>query len=254
MTEFLLLVAGFLGGAVNSLAGGGSFIVFPALLFAGVPPVVANASNTYAALPGYVSGTAGYWKDMVRYKERLLVWSLVSLAFGYVGAELLLVVSDETFSQIVPWLMLFAIMLFAFGAQLNAFIRAHAGEMRGARAAGVVLLLAFLAAVCVYGGFFNAGLGILLLAFLATAGLTDIHAMNGLKLWISALVAIVAVARFALGGSIDWYHGSIALVGVTIGGYLAARFAHLIPSALIRAGVIIYGAVMTAYFFWAAYA
>jgi uncharacterized membrane protein YfcA len=106
VTEFLLLVAGVLGGAVNSLAGGGSFIVFPALLFAGVPPVVANASNTYAALPGYVSGTAGYWKDMVRYKERLLVWSLVSLAFGYVGAELLLVVSDETFSQIVPWLML----------------------------------------------------------------------------------------------------------------------------------------------------
>lgn len=253
MTEFLLLVAGFLGGAVNSLAGGGSFIVFPALLFAGVPPVIANASNTYAALPGYVSGTAGYWKDVVRYKERLLVWSIVSLIFGYVGAELLLVVSDETFSRIVPWLMLFAILLFAFGAQLNTFIRAHAGEMRGAKAAGVVLLLAFLAAVCVYGGFFNAGLGILLLAFLATAGLTDIHAMNGLKLWISALIAIVAVARFALGGSIDWYHGSIALVGVTVGGYLAARFAHLIPSALIRAGVIVYGAGMTAYFFWVAY-
>ena len=254
MTEFLLLAAGFLGGAVNSLAGGGSFIVFPALLFAGVPPVIANASNTYAALPGYVSGTAGYWKDVVRYKDRLLVWSVVSLLFGYVGAELLLVVSDEMFSRIVPWLMLFAMLLFAFGARLNAFIRAHAGQMRGARAAGAVLLLAFLAAICVYGGFFNAGLGILLLAFLATAGLTDIHAMNGLKLWISALVAIVAVVRFAMGGSIDWYHGSIALVGVTIGGYLAARFAHLIPSALIRAGVIVYGTGMTAYFFWVAYA
>jgi len=254
VTEFLLLVAGFLGGAVNSLAGGGSFIVFPALLFAGVPPVLANASNTYAALPGYVSGTVGYWKDVVRYKDRLLVWSVVSLLFGYAGAELLLVVSDETFSRIVPWLMLFAILLFAFGAQLNAFIRAYAGQMRGAKAAGAVLLFAFLAAVCVYGGFFNAGLGILLLAFLATAGLTDIHAMNGLKLWISALVATVAVVRFAIGGSIDWYHGSIALVGVTIGGYLAARFAHLIPSALIRAGVIVYGVGMTAYFFWVAYA
>jgi uncharacterized protein len=253
MTELLLLVAGLLGGAVNSLAGGGSFIVFPALLFAGVPPVIANASNTYAALPGYASGAVGYWKSMLHYKDRLVLYSVMALVFGYIGAELLLVVSDEQFSLVVPWLMLFAVLLFAFGKQLNGYVAARGGGRRGMKLAGTVLLMTFLALVCVYGGFFNAGLGILLLAFLATAGLSDIHAMNGLKLWISAVVALVAVARFAISGSIDWYHGSIALVGVTIGGYLAARFAHHVPTGLIRGAVLIYGVIMTGYFFWVAY-
>jgi uncharacterized membrane protein YfcA len=253
MNEILLLIAGLLGGAVNSLAGGGSFIVFPALLFAGVPPVLANASNTYAALPGYVSGTIGYWGAMQAHKDKLVTYGIVAALFGYVGAELLLVVSDEQFSLVVPWLMAFAVTLFVFGNRINAALRARSGERRGMKALGAVLLLGLLAAVCVYGGFFNAGLGILLLAFLAMAGMTDIHAMNGLKLYISSIVAVVAVARFALNGTIDWYHGSIALVGVTIGGYAAARLAKFIPTNWIRIGVIVYGIGMTAYFFWTAY-
>ena len=254
MFEILLLIAGLVGGALNSLAGGGSFIVFPALLAVGVPPVIANASNTYAALPGYASGAVGYWHAITKHKDRLALYSIISVIFGWVGAELLLVVSDEQFSLVVPWLMLFAVLLFAFGNRLNAFVAAHGGGRRGMKLAGTVLLLAFLAGVCVYGGFFNAGLGILLLAFLATAGMSDIHAMNGLKLWISTLVALVAVVRFALNGSIDWYHGSIALVGVTVGGYLAARNAHRVPTGVIRAAVIVYGVFMTGYFFWGAYA
>lgn len=254
MTETLfLLVAGLVGGALNSLAGGGSFIVFPALLLAGVPPVVANASNTYAALPGYVSGAVGYWHSMIKYKDRLVLYGIVAAVFGYVGAELLLVVSDEQFSLAVPWLMLFAVLLFIFGNRLNTLVAARGGGRRGMKLAGTALLLAFLAGVCVYGGFFNAGLGILLLAFLATAGMSDIHAMNGLKLFISSTVALVAVARFAFNGSIDWYHGSIALVGVVIGGYVAARNAHRIPTQWIRVAVIIYGLFMTGYFFWGAY-
>jgi uncharacterized membrane protein YfcA len=248
-----LLIAGLVGGAVNSLAGGGSFIVFPALLFVGVPPVLANASNTYAALPGYVSGAVGYWHAMAKYKDRLVLYGIVAALFGYVGAELLLVVSDELFSLVVPWLMAFAVLLFIFGNQLNGFVAARSGGGRGMKLVGTVLLITFLAAVCIYGGFFNAGLGILLLAFLATAGMSDIHAMNGLKLYVSSIVAVVAVARFALSGSIDWYHGSIALAGVVIGGYVAAKNAHRIPTQWIRLGVIIYGVVMTGYFFWGAY-
>ncbi|HEY0920471.1 sulfite exporter TauE/SafE family protein [Devosia sp.] len=254
MTELLLLVAGLVGGALNSLAGGGSFVVFPALLAAGVPPVLANASNTFAALPGYASGAAGFWADIMKHRERLLLYSAMSLVFGYLGAELLLHVSDAQFELAVPWLMLFAVVLFAFGAQLNQWVQTRASGSQRLRATGAVLLLGLLAASCVYGGFFNAGLGILLLAFLALAGFTDIHAMNGIKLWISFIIALVAVVRFALGDSIDWYHGSIALVGVTIGGYLAARLAHLIPARLIRALVIVYGVGLTGYFFWDAYA
>jgi hypothetical protein len=248
-----LLVAGLLGGAVNSLAGGGSFIVFPALLFVGVPPVIANASNTYAALPGYVSGAFGYWQAVAKYKDRLVLYGIIAAVFGYAGAELLLVVTDEQFSLVVPWLMLFAVLLFAFGNQINAFVAARGGGRRGMKLAGGALLMVFLAGVCVYGGFFNAGLGILLLAFLATTGMSDIHAMNGLKLYVSSVVALVAVARFALSGSIDWFHGSIALAGVVVGGYLAAKNAHLIPAKWIRLGVIIYGVFMTGYFFWGAY-
>ncbi|MEQ1900313.1 MAG: sulfite exporter TauE/SafE family protein [Devosia sp.] len=253
MTELLLLIAGLFGGAVNTLAGGGSFIVFPALLAAGVPPVIANASNTYAALPGYASGALGLWADIVRYRNRLLAYTLVGLVFGYVGAELLLRVSNAQFAVAVPWLMLFAVLLFIFGGRINAFVAARAGKGRGMKAAGAAILLVLLAGISIYGGFFNAGLGILLLAFLVLAGIKEIHSANGLKLWISTVIALVAVVRFALSGSIDWYHGSIALVGVTSGGYIAARLAHRIPAALIRAAVIVYGVAVTGYFFWKAY-
>ncbi|MEQ1769114.1 MAG: sulfite exporter TauE/SafE family protein [Devosia sp.] len=254
MSELLLLVAGLLGGAVNTLAGGGSFIVFPALLAIGVPPVLANASNTYAALPGYASGAFGYRRSFAPYRDRLLIYAIVAAVFGYLGAELLLRVSDAQFSVAVPWLMLVAVVLFIFGSRINAFVTARTGSGRGAKAAGVILLLLILAAISVYGGFFNAGLGVLLLAFLMLAGIGDIHAANGLKLWISSIIALVAVARFALAGSIDWYHGTIALVGVTIGAYVAARLAHRIPTRIIRAMVIIYGVGLTIYFFWKTYA
>jgi uncharacterized membrane protein YfcA len=254
VNEVLLLVAGLVGGALNTLAGGGSFIVFPALLAVGVPPVLANASNTYAALPGYVSGAAGLWKDVVAYRHRILLYGLIAAIFGYVGAELLLHVSDAQFSAVVPWLMLFAVVLFAFGARINAFVASRSGASRGAKIAGTTVLLLILAAVSVYGGFFNAGLGVLLLAFLTLAGIGNIHAANGLKLVISSLIALVAVVRFAIAGSIDWYHGSIALIGVTVGAYAAARLAHRIPTTVIRALVIAYGLALTAYFFWTTYA
>jgi uncharacterized membrane protein YfcA len=144
-------------------------------------------------------------------------------------------------------------VLFALGGQINAFVKGRAGSGRGAKAAGRALLLVLLAAISVYGGFFNAGLGILLLAFLVLAGVANIHAANGLKLWISTVIALVAVARFALAGSIDWYHGTIALVGVTIGGYAAARLSKFIPTPIIRGLVIVYGVGLTLYFFWKTY-
>jgi uncharacterized protein len=254
LTALLLFAAGLVAGALNSLAGGGSFIVFPALLAAGVPPVIANASNTYAALPGYMSGAWGYRKSLAAVRHLLLPSALVAAVFGFAGAELLLHISDDDFRRIVPWLMLFAVVLFALGGRINSFFAARTGEAQHMQVAGTAFIYLLLAALCVYGGFFNAGFGIMLLAALALAGLTDIHAMNGLKLWVSSIVAIVAVFRFVLDGSIDWYHGSMALVGVTIGGYLAARYAQLIPTALIRGLVIVYGSGLTIWFFWTTYA
>lgn len=252
MVEIFLLLAGILSGAVNTLAGGGSFIMMPALIFAGVPTLAANATNTYAALPGYVSGAVGLWPSIKKYRHLLLPYSVMALVFGYLGAELLLVVSEEQFDRIVPWLMLVAVLLFAFGKQVSAALQSLS-RLSGAKLVMAGLLWIFLAAVCLYGGFFNAGLGILLLAFLATAGLTDLAAMNGLKLWISALVALIAVIRFAYGGTIIWYHGTIGVIGVTLGGYIAARYSEKIPASLLRGAIILYGIIMTLWFFWRVY-
>lgn len=255
MLEVLFLfAAGLLAGAINALAGGGSFIAFPALLLAGVPPVAANATNTYAALPGYISGAIGFWRDIARFKARLIPYMVAALVGGYAGAELLLRVSDEQFSIVVPWLMSVAIILFAFGGQISAAVGKLSKGRKNLVLAGTTMLLLLLTLICLYGGFFNAGIGIMLLAFFALAGMTDIHAMNGLKLLISAIVAAVAVARFSFSGSIAWYEGTIAFAGALIGGYLAARVAHKIPTSWIRGGVVIYGVALTGVFFWQAYA
>ena len=253
LIELLLFFAGLIAGTLNTLAGGGSFVAFPALLYAGVPPVIANATNTYAALPGYISGALGFRADLIKHRRRLLPYTVIALLYGYAGAELLLHVSNQAFNQIVPWLMLLAVVLFAVGNRINSFVASRAGGMRGAKLTGAALLLGLLAALCVYGGFFNAGFGIMLLAYLAVAGMSDLNAMNGLKLWISSTVAVIAVIRCAQSGSIDWYNGTITLAGIVVGAYLAARLAHLIPTQVLRALVIVYASALTLWFFYTAY-
>ncbi|HEY8596208.1 MAG TPA: sulfite exporter TauE/SafE family protein [Devosiaceae bacterium] len=254
MNEIILLLAGAVAGVINTLAGGGSFVMFPALLLVGVPPVLANASNTYAALPGYVGGAVGFWSDIARHRRQLPLYIAISAVGGYLGAELLLHVSDAQFEAVVPWLMAFAVVSFAFGGRFNTWLAGRAEGRHGLRRAGAIGLTLLLVLVCVYGGFFNAGLGIIILAYLALAGFTDIHAMNGLKLLISAIVAFIAVARFAISGDIAWYDGTIALIGTTIGGYAAARVAHLIPTPALRGAILIYSIGLTAFFFWKTYA
>lgn len=249
----ILFVAGLVAGALNSLAGGGSFVIFPALMLVGVPPVAANATNTFACLPGYASGAIGFYRAIMANRQKLVLYSVISLVAGYVGAETLLLVSDVQFSIVVPWLMLFAVIAFSFGGRLNAYLVSRSnGSTRAARA-GAIGTAMLLTAICFYGGFFNAGLGIILLAFLVLAGYKDIDGMNGIKLWLSTLVALTAVIRLAFGGSIYWLEGSVALVGATIGGYLAARLSCRIPALYVRRFVIIYSVALTLYFFWKVY-
>ncbi len=253
MEILLLFGAGLVAGALNSLAGGGSFIAFPALLLAGVPPVLANATNTFAAWPGYVSGAVGYWPHIWQNRRLLLPYSIAALIGGYLGAELLLRVSDAQFSVVIPWLMGLAVIMFSFGGRFSRWLARHNRGGEKAAMAARIGLLALLAMISLYGGFFNAGLGIILLAFFALAGLKNIHAMNGIKLWLSVIVASVAIIRFALEGSIAWYEGSLVFTGSLIGGYVAARLAHLIPTKILRFAIIVYGIVLTLVFFWQAY-
>jgi len=249
----ILFVSGLFAGALNTLAGGGSFVIFPALMFVGVPPIMANATNTFACLPGYGSGAIGFWSDIQKHRDKLLQYSVISLIAGYLGAEALLVVSDAQFSSFVPWLMAFAVVAFAFGSRLNDWLTQRASIKGETSRFTVPLLAGLLALICFYGGFFNAGLGIILLAYFAVAGLKDLNEMNGLKLYISFLVSITAVIRFAFGGNIAWLEGFAALVGATLGGYIAARLAYLIPNNVLRIAVLIYAIGLTVYFFYKQY-
>ena len=184
-----LFLAGLLGGFLNSVAGGGSFVTFPALLLVGLPPVSANATNTFASCSGYLSGAYAFRSDLDRHRRELPRLLLVSLLGGLIGAWLLLRTPESVFRDAIPWLLLFATVLFAFGGRLNQWLARLGSVHRHASLLGRLLLLALLLAVSVYGGFFNAGLGIIILSYLALAGYTDLNAMNGIKLLVSSAVS-----------------------------------------------------------------
>ncbi|KAA0585230.1 sulfite exporter TauE/SafE family protein (plasmid) [Azospirillum oryzae] len=243
MIELILLAAAFLAGAMNAVAGGGSFLTLPALIYAGVPPVAANATGTVALLPGYASGVYGYRQDLTPVGTLSLpLLSAVSLVGGLVGAGLLLVTPDSVFRGIVPWLLLLATGLFAFGNMLAQQLRSLGLHGNGA-------MLGTLFAVSVYGGYFNGGLGILLLAQLSLFGMTDLNAMNGLKNLFSAVLTAIAVVAYAAGGAVEWPKALLMVVAAVAGGYVGARLGRKIPKPILRTGIIAVGLVMSAVFF-----
>lgn len=249
-----LLIAGFLGGILNSIAGGGSFITFPALLFVGVAPVSANATNTFSSCSGYISGAYAFRHELAAHKHELGKFIIISLVGGVLGAWLLLQTPDDQFRKAIPWLLLFASVLFIWGAQLNAFLKRAASSHRHASLIGGVLLSFMLLGVCVYGGFFNAGLGIIILSYLALAGYQDINTMNGLKLLVSSFVSLIAIVLFVIDGVIVWYQGSLVLLGTVAGGYVAAHWSRNIPQHYVRSFVIVASIAITLYFFYDVYA
>jgi len=248
-----LFVAGFAGGVINSIAGGGSFITFPALLFVGVPPIMANATNTYASCAGYMSGAFAFRRDLLAHRSALPKIMLISFSGGILGAWLLLQTSETVFTEAIPWLLLLATALFVFGARLNSLFKIWAGSHRHASIAGAAMMTLLLLGICTYGGFFNAGLGIIALSYLTLAGYTDINAMNGLKLLISSTVSIVAIALFVHDGVIVWYAGTVLLLGTLAGGYFSARLSRRLPQHLVRGFVIFASCVITVYFFYDTY-
>lgn len=248
MGEWLLLLsAAFVAGALNAVAGGGSFLTLPALVFTGVPPVIANATGTVALLPGYLAGAWGFRED-VESPPGLSMKSvvLVALAGGATGALLLLFTPDATFRRVVPWLLLAATAMFAFGPRLR---RWAAGAQHDQTPSPVKAGLGMLA-VAVYGGYFNGGLGIVLLALFGLLGQTRLAAMNGMKNLVSALLTAIAVVVYAAGGLVEWPQALGMMVAATLGGYGGARLARRIPAPWLRAGIVVTGLVMSALFFW----
>ena len=249
----LLFIAGFLGGMLNSIAGGGTFITFPALLFAGVPPISANATNTFASCSGYLSGSFAFRKELKEHEKDLPKYIVISLLGGISGAWLLLHTPELLFREAIPWLLLLATLIFMFGTRLNIFFRTLTSNFQHSSIIGKFFLLLFFIGVCIYGGFFNAGLGIIILSYLSLSGYKNIHAMNGLKLLISSCVSLIAIALFIYEDAIAWYEGTIVLLGTVSGGFLAAHISRSISQKLVRNFVKFMSVIITIYFFYDIY-
>jgi len=248
-----LFSAGFGGGILNSIAGGGSFITFPALLFVGVTPISANASNTFASCAGYLSGAYAFRRELYAHKKELPRLIFVSFIGGIVGAWLLLQTPESLFREAIPWLLLFATILFVFGGKLSHGLKQIASYHQQASSIGKGLLLLMLLSISIYGGFFNAGLGIIILSYLMLAGYSNINSMNGLKLLVSSTVSLIAIALFVYEGAIAWYEGTIVLLGTLAGGYVAAHLSRQLPQKYVRVFVIVASSGITTYFFFHIY-
>ncbi|MGQ9724518.1 MAG: sulfite exporter TauE/SafE family protein [Tepidimonas sp.] len=241
----LLAGAAFAAGVLNAIAGGGSFLTLPALLSTGIDPIVANATSAVAVSPGYLGSTLGCREELANLPRRQLLSESGLAAFGGVlGALLLLVTPASTFRSAVPWLLLFATLVFVAGPHLVRWLADHrGGNPRGAvRAWGLLV-------VAVYGGYFNGGLGLLLMALYAATGETRIHIANALKNLNSWVLSLLSVATFALAGAIAWGPAVLMMAAATAGGYAGAQWARRLPAPAVRAMVIGTGLVMSAMFF-----
>lgn len=250
MDWLMIALAGFLGGMLNAVAGGGSFITLLALVFVGVPPIAANATGTAALLPGYIASAWRFRKD-IEYPASLSLKGLILTALigGSIGAGILLTTSEQVFAKLIPWLILLATAAFIVGPWLLKRRIAEQGENTSTPMLSPIMALMLLAAVCIYGGYFNGGLGIILLASFGLMGQTNLHGMNGLKNLISALLTTIAVVIYAAGDAIDSQYLLLLAVMAIIGGYVGAAMAYRISQPLLRGFIVIVGLAMALGFF-----
>jgi len=246
----ILFIAAILGGTLNSVAGGGTFITLPALIVTGVLPINANATSTIALWPGTVASIWAYRKELVKQRRGLvLVLSVTSLIGGILGAELLLGTSQSTFVKLLPYLLLLATVLFALSGPITARLRQRS-IVSSRLSWPVVIGIAFLQLVIsIYGGYFGGGIGILMLATLGLMGMENIHEMNALKTLLTAFINGVAAAIFIVRGVVVWPAAIVMIVGAIIGGYAGAYYARQMNPLWVRWFVIVVGVTMTIYFF-----
>ena len=240
-----MVLAAAAGGAVNSIAGGGTLLTFPALIGLGIPPLVANATSTVALWPGALASIWGYREELSGARRWALRWAVPSILGGLAGAFLLLRTSAARFERLVPWLVLGATMLFILQRPLMDRLKARTVD-RGAPPdpatnTPALLVLLYQFGVGVYGGYFGAGIGILMHAALGFLGFTNIHRMNGLKSFGGMCVNAVAAITFAMSSLVDWPVAIAMAAGATIGGYAGSRLAQRVPQQRVRQAVIVIG-------------
>lgn len=244
----LLFVAAFVGGAMNSVAGGGSFFSFPALLFTGLDPKIANATNAVALWPGSAASVGAYRRELRAQQHVVRLLAVVSMIGGLIGALLLLLTPPDVFRVLLPYLMLGATLLFTFSSQINRFVRRMDVRRKASedtRQRSIVLQ----GIISIYGGFFGGGIGILMLATLALMGLENIHEMNAIKTLLATLINGIALVAFAVAGVVAWPQAFLMAAGATLGGYIGAALARRLNPRFVRMFVIIVGFVLSGYLF-----
>ncbi|WP_026479544.1 sulfite exporter TauE/SafE family protein [Ahrensia sp. 13_GOM-1096m] len=240
----IILIASFLAGILNTIAGGGTFLTFPALVFIGVPPVMANATSAVAVFPGYLGGALGFRDELGKLdRKQIIRLIIITLVGGLIGSLLLLISSNKAFSLIVPFLLFGATLAFLYGEKIRNWAAKKDKAVTPFGAAGLLL-------ASIYGGYFNGGLGIVLLALFALWGMTNIHEMNGLKSGLSFVLSAISVVVFAIGGLIDWHYALAMMLASTLGGYAGAPIARALPKKIVRMIIAIVGFTMSAVFFY----
>jgi uncharacterized membrane protein YfcA len=242
LSALLIFVSGFLAGVVNAVAGGGTFLTFGALTLIGVPPIVANATSSVTQFPGYVTSTLAYWSDIRKIWRGALVLAASSAVGSLAGALILLVLDNPSFRAVVPWLLLAATALFAAGPWLKP--KASAAKEEGSPAAAAVQFV-----TAIYGGFFGAGMGVMMLATLGLTQGGDYHRLNAIKNMLAIVIAAVAILVFVSGGVVAWLPAVIMVPAVALGGYAGVWTAKRVPQLAVRIIVIAIGLFLAGYYF-----
>jgi uncharacterized membrane protein YfcA len=244
-----LFAAAVVAGAINSVAGGGSLISFPSLVAFGQPAILANATNTAALWPGTLSSAVAYRRDTLFHKDLLLTLLVPSMVGGLLGAFVLVITPPELFDRVVPFLVMFATLLFALRDVIGRWTGATTDGEERVTGAGRIWGFLFQLFVATYGGYFGAGIGILMLGSLSVMGLRDIHRMNGLKTVLGTLINVIAFTFFALKGLVVWRLALLMAVGAVAGGWIGARTARRVDQRWLRAFIIAVGVVVSVWLF-----
>jgi len=243
-----LVAASLIAGVMNAIAGGGSFVSFPAMLAIGVAPIQANATNTVALWPGQLTSVAALREDLRR--DLLPVICAASILGGVSGAVILLNTRQITFLHMVPWLLLVASLLFGISGPVSRWLKARSAEPHIERSPKLVPLFFVLLPVCFYIGYFGAGAGFLIMSALALFGVEEMHQLNSLKVLAACLSNFCAVATFMLSGAVVWHYCLISMLFAGAGGYVGAQYARRMNGEALRIIVVVTGVAVAVYFFW----
>lgn len=240
-----MFLAAFIAGMMNSVAGGGTLIAFPTLVWMGIDPIRANVTCTVALWPGSLGAMFGFRRELGDSRRWMLLLGVPSVVGGLIGAWLLLLTPSALFASIVPYLILFATILFAIGEPLMRRLRAKSRQEpmrdRKIERAWWIGAIFFQFLVAIYGGYFGAGMGFLMLAALGLMGLSDIHQMNGLKNFLVVCINIVASSYFIVSGQVEWAYALVMVVAAIAGGYGGAGLARRLGRRFVRTAVIVIG-------------